>query len=111
MKKSNWVNQAITVFSFLTAIMLLMNAAPTIPVLAGEYDLSGSIEAAKKAEAEFRQSAEKDRQDAKKIKEEMYAESKDLYELMTDPEGKYKFSHEKAVSILDSKGFLTDRLR
>ena len=64
MKKSNWACQAITVFSFLTAIMLLMNAVPTITVLAGEYELSGSIEAAKKAEAELRQAAAENRKKA-----------------------------------------------
>ena len=64
MKKYNWVRQAITVFSFLAGIMLLMNATPTIPVLAGEYDLQGSIDAAKRAEAELRQAAAENRKKA-----------------------------------------------
>ncbi len=89
-----------------------MNAVPPIiPALAGEYDLSGSIEAAKKAEAELRQAAEEKRKAAEKIKEKMYAESQSLYDLMTDPKGKYKLSHEQAISILEAKGFLTDKLK
>lgn len=70
MAKSNWVRQAITVFLCLAAIILLMNAAPTIPVLAGQYDLSGSIEAAKKAEAELRQAAAENRKKAQQAEYE-----------------------------------------
>ena len=79
MKNSNWVCQAINVF--LAAIMLSMyTTTQTVPALAGEYDLKGSIEAAKKAEVKLRQAATENRKKAASIKKEMYAESKSLYE-------------------------------